>query len=209
MDPTMIEGGALSVLGAARGLRVGPDGAIGLGDGTITPDFGGGVAVGGRFRMECYDREGNLRWVDDLKNGVTNQALNLILDQVLRNQAGISQWYLGLMDNAGFSAFAASDVPNSHPGWVENTDYSAATRPPWSPGAASGQAVTNSVTVDFAMNPVSAVTIRGLFLISANDKGGGASGQKLFSTAAFSGGNQTVNNGDTLKVTYTVSAASS
>ena len=31
----------------------------------------------------------------------------------------------------------------------------------------------------------------------------------LFSTAAFSGGNQSVNSGDTLKVTYTVSATSS
>ena len=64
--------------------------------------------------------------------------------------------------------------------------------------------MTNATTADFNMTPGSAVTIKGLFLCSDNTKGGTTG--TLFATAAFTGGNQTVNNGDTLKVTYTVSA---
>jgi hypothetical protein len=42
----------------------------------------------------------------------------------------------------------------------------------------------------------------------SNNTVGGTTGT-LFSTASFAGGTQTVNNGDTLKVTYTISAANS
>ena len=71
--------------------------------------------------------------------------------------------------------------------------------------AAASQGVTNGTTSDFTMNATA--TIKGLFLNSDSTKSGTAG--LLFSTAAFSGGNQSVNSGDTLKVTYTVSATSS
>jgi hypothetical protein len=163
------------------------------------------VTTGGVFTIECLAPDGTVRWAVDAKNGVTNEALNSILNVYLRAQTQISAWYLGLIDNSGFSTLASADTLASHAGWSESQAYAAATRPQWSPGAAASQAVTNSTTVDFAMNATA--TIRGLFVASANDKGGTTG--VLFSTAAFTGGNQSVNNGDTLKVTYTVSAAAS
>jgi hypothetical protein len=166
----------------------------------------GKLGVGGYFVIECFDAGGNLRWEDTAENGVVNLALNDVLNVYLRNTAATANWYIGLVDNASFTGFAAADTVAAHSGWVENTNYSNPTRVQWSPGAASNQGVTNSVTADFNMTPVSPVTIKGLFLCSDNTKGG--TGGLLFATAAFTGGNQTVNNGDTLKVTYTVNASS-
>lgn len=165
------------------------------------------LGVGGSFDIECVDANGETRWRDTAKNGVTNNALNDLLNVYLRNTTQTSAWYIGLVDNASFTAFSASDTAASHSGWIENTNYSNATRVQWSPGAAASQGVTNSTTADFNMTPGSGATIKGLFISSLNTISGTTG--TLFSTAAFSGGNQTVNSGDTLKVTYTVSATSS
>lgn len=182
-------------------------------DGSESGGVGRGVAgrgpslgVGGFFTVECIDKDGNTRWVEDLKNGVVNSALDDVLNVYLANtSAATPTWYIGLVDNAGYTQFATTDTIASHAGWAENQQYSQANRLAWGPGGSNGQSVTNATSVNFSMTATA--TIRGLFLVSDSTKGGTAG--KLFSTAAFSGGNQVVNNGDTLKVTYTVSASSS
>lgn len=157
----------------------------------------------GTYKVECFGPDGQLKWEAMAENSVTNSALDNVLDVYLRDQSQTATWYISLVDNAGFTSFAAGDTMASHAGWAESVAYSNANRLAWSPGASSGQSVTNGTSVDFSIN--ASAVIRGLFLTSANDKGGNTG--KLFSTANFSGGNQTVGNGDTLKVTYTVSAA--
>jgi hypothetical protein len=166
----------------------------------------GKIGVGGHFVIECYDKNGNLKWQDTAENGVTNTALNDVLNVYIEAGSQTTTWYCGLVDNAGFTGFAAGDTSASHSGWSESTAYSNSTRIQWSPGAASSQSITNSSTMDFSINTNSTV-IKGLFIISNSTKGGSTG--TLFSTAAFSGGTQSVNSGDTLKVTYTLSAASS
>lgn len=162
----------------------------------------GGLGVGGRFRFECFDRDGNRRWVDDAKNAVTNPALDDILNTYLRNGSTVSVWYGGLVDNAGFTSFAASDTMASHAGWVESAAYGTATRQAWTPAASSNQSVTNPTAMSFTMN--AQVTIRGAFICS--DPSSNSSGVKLFCTAPFSTGSQSLNIGDVLKVTYIVGA---
>jgi hypothetical protein len=166
------------------------------------------LSLGGVFHFECFDSDGNLKWEADAKNIVTNYALNSVLDVYLRAQTQISTWYMGLVDNSGFTAFAAGDGASgnisTHSGWNEipsTTGYTGS-RPTWTPAAASSQSISNSSTVNFAM--LNTYTVKGAFLASAT----GSSGV-LFCEAAFTGGNQTVNNGDTLKVTYTINATTS
>lgn len=163
------------------------------------------LSVGGYFVIECRDADGNFRWEDTAENGVTNLALNDVLNVYLRNTTQTAAWYIGLVDNTSYTGFAVGDTISSHAGWIENVMYTGATRPAWGPGAAASQGVTNATAVSFSMNATA--TIKGLFVNSDSTLSGTAG--LLFSTAAFSGGNQTVNSGDTLKVTYTVSAASS
>jgi hypothetical protein len=161
--------------------------------------------TGGFFTVECYGPDGALKWRDDLKNTVTALALNNVLDVFLRNQPQTATWYMGLVDNAGWSAFASGDTMGSHAGWSESTVYSNASRPTWVPGAAASQSITNPTTTDFNVN--ASATLKGLFIASDSTKGGTTG--TLFATAAFSGGTQAVNNGDTLKATYTCNATAS
>lgn len=161
------------------------------------------LTIGGYFTIECRDKDGRLKWSDRLKNGVCNAGLTDLLDVYLRQQAN-STWYIGLIDNSGYSAIAAADTSASHAGWTESTDYTAATRQAWGPSAAASQSITNGSAVSLTMNATK--TIKGAFLISNSTKGGSTG--TLFCTALFSQGNRSVVNLDVLAITYTVAAAS-
>lgn len=157
----------------------------------------------GHYHIVCRDSEGNVRWEDDADNLITNAGLNDVLNAYIRGTTQTTAWYMGLVDNSGFTAFANADTSSSHAGWSENVGYSNGARLQWSPGAASGQSITNSSSVNFSINATS--TIRGLFVGSVSTLS--ATTGVLFSEAAFAGGNQTVNSGDTLQCTYTLSLA--
>ncbi len=161
------------------------------------------LAIGGYFTMECRDKDGKLKWSDRLKNGVTNAGLTNLLDVYLRQQSN-STWYISLIDLASYSALAAADTMASHAGWIENVNYTAATRPAWGPAAAASQSIANSSVVNLTMN--ASVTIKGAFLTSVSTKSG-ATGT-LFCTALCSTGDRAVVNLDVLAITYTVGAAS-
>lgn len=167
------------------------------------------LGVGGHFIVECYGPDGELKWEDTAENSVTGVGLNSLMNVYLGAATQITAWYIGLVDNAGFVSFSSTDTAASHSGWSEvaGANYSNSTRVLWTPGSASAGSVVNGSTADHNMINGSSLTVKGLFLISDNTKGGTTG--TLFSTAAFTGGNQAVNNGDTLKVTYTVGATSS
>jgi hypothetical protein len=168
---------------------------------------GDGIAFHGRFDVACVGPDGRERWRDYAENLVCAEGLRMCLEIMFRAQSAIANWYLGLVDNASFTTgFAGSDVigAGGHPGWVENINYTNTNRPQWITSAASGGSITNPTSANFNMNAT--VTIKGLFLVSSNVVNG-TSGT-LFSEAAFSGGNQLVNTGDTLQCTYTLSTTS-
>lgn len=153
----------------------------------------------GRFHVE-HIRDGEVLEQFALPNGIVDVGLNSILNVYFVAGTQITVWYLGLIDNAGFSALSNADTMSSHAGWTESTAYSNANRPTWTVGAAASRAVTNAATVDFTINATA--TIKGIFATSNNTKGGTTG--TLWATAAF-GSTVSVINGDTLKITYTVS----
>jgi len=163
----------------------------------------GGIAdrfrAAGKFHVQ-HLRDGKLLAEYDAPNGIVDVGLNHILETEFHAGAQITTWYIGLVDNAGFSAFANADTMASHAGWAESSAYTEANRPTWTAGAAASRQITNAATVDFSIN--ASVTIKGLFISSNNTKGGTTG--TLWSTAAF-GSTVALNSGDTLKVTYTLS----
>lgn len=159
------------------------------------------VRLRGHYNVEFYDRAGTLQWSEQIKNLVTTLGKNDLLDNQFQGSNYTAAWYLGLVDGASAPSFAAADTPASHAGWSEFTGYDNATRPAPAFAAASGGSKSTSQT-DFNINADG--TIAGCFLISDNVKGGTAG--VLYSCGAFSGGNQPVTNGGTLKVTYTAQA---
>jgi hypothetical protein len=159
-----------------------------------------GFRPAGKFKIEHRDKTGKLIGVYDVPNGIVDVGLNSILGVYFHSDTQITTWYIALVDNAGFSAFANADTMASHAGWTESTVYSNSTRVSWGPGASASRSITNSTTADFTINGTA--TLKGIFITSNSTKGGTTG--TLWSTAAF-GSTVSVNNGDTLKITYTVS----
>jgi hypothetical protein len=157
----------------------------------------------GKFHVQQV-RGGKVINEFDVSNGITDAGMNALLEAMFHSGSQITTWYIGLVDNAGFSAFAGADTMASHAGWSESSAYSNGTRPQWTCGAAASRQITNAVTVDFNMN-TNGTTIKGLFICGgtgASTKGGSTG--TLWSAAAF-GSTVALNSGDVLKVTYTLS----
>lgn len=160
----------------------------------------------GKYTVECFDKDGNLKWVAETPNLVVNVGLQYMAGTALTSTSQITSWYLGLYGAASSNNPAAGDTMGSHGGWTEVTDYTEATRPAATFAAATNanpSVVTNTASkAVFSMNAT--VTVGGAFLTS-NDTKGGTTGT-LFSAADFSApGDRSVVSGDILNVTYTFS----
>lgn len=158
-----------------------------------------GVGASTAYKIECFDDQGNLKWVEENNNLVVNQGLDDILDKYFKGSAYTSAHYVGLTD--GTPTIAASDTMASHAGWVEVTDYTEGTRQSLTLGAVSGQSVDNSAS-KAVFNINATVTIGGAFLSTNNTKGGTTG--TLYGVVAFSGGDRSAVSGDTLNVTVTL-----
>lgn len=153
----------------------------------------------GRFKVE-HIRNGEVIGQYAMPNGIVDEGLNSLLDVYFHNQAQIATWYIGLVDNSGFSAFANADTMGSHAGWAESTAYDEATREEWVEDAAASRSISNSTPAEFTINATA--TLKGIFVTSNSTKGGTTG--TLWATAAFSSNVGVVDN-DILRITYTVS----
>jgi hypothetical protein len=132
-------------------------------------------------------------------NGTTYEGLNYLLDAGFRGASQLSAWFMGVIDQSGYSAVSPSDTAASHAGWSELTGYSQTTRQAWSPGAAAtGQL---QVTSALSVTMTAARQVRGVFLASSSTKGGTAG--KLYATAVLPA-YLDVANGATFDWTYAV-----
>lgn len=154
----------------------------------------------GKFHVQLFDKNGKLKEEQEFTNLITDVGMNHLLDVGFHNDTQTATWYVGLIDNAAFSAIAATDTAASHSGWAESDDYTEANRVEWTEGAASSRSITNGTALDFSINAT--VTVNGIFLISDNTKNGTTG--ILFSAASFAAP-ISATSGDTLKVTYTIS----
>lgn len=153
----------------------------------------------GRVRIQ-HIRNGKVLKDFEVPNGIVNEGKNDLLDTYFDSGTQIVAWFIGLIDNAGFTALAATDTHAVHAGWSEEQSYSEATRPQWNNDGASAQSITNAVSVDYSIN--GAAALNGVFVSDISVKGSVAAGI-LWATASFSSVLNVIN-GDTLKVTYTV-----
>ena len=161
--------------------------------------------TGGYYVVECHDAQGNLKWTDDIHNLVTTVGLNLTCDTMLGNAAA-GTVYMGLK---GTGTPSAADTQASHGTWNEvgGTNapaYTGNRQTPTFSAAVGGVKATSSAVV-FSMT--SSGTVAGCFI----NLGGSATKDNttgtLFSVGDFTAGSKTVTNGDTLSVTYQLTAA--
>jgi hypothetical protein len=162
----------------------------------------------GVYKIQCHDKDGNLKWEDEAPNLVVNEGLQDMNAKYFTGTTYTAAWYLGLYGSGATNSPAAGDTMASHAGWTEVTAYSQATRPACTfgtPTTANPSVATNSASpASFSINGTT--TVGGAFLTSNNTKGGTTG--TLYSAADFSApGDRAVVSGDTLSVTYTLSLA--
>ncbi len=172
-------------------------GAVGCGAGNVEA-----MELHGIYHVTCYDAQGNFKWADTAKNLVTTAGKNLSLDTILAGSAYTAAWYVGLVSSVSYTAIAAADTMASHAGWTEDVSYSNSTRVTPTFSAASAGSKATSAAAAFTINATA--TIKGCFMNSVSTKSGTTG--TLLSAGLFSGGDKAVASGDTLNVSYTLSA---
>ena len=160
---------------------------------------------GDLFLVECFDKDGNPKWTDTIKNLVVNVGLDDALDKYFKGSTYTAAHYVGLTD--GTPTVAAADTMASHAGWVEVVAYDEAVRQTLTLGAVSGQSVDNSASKAVFTISSDATTIGGAF-ICTDDTRGGSTGT-LYGGGAFTAGDKVLDDNDVLNVTVTASAAAS
>lgn len=160
----------------------------------------GGPTFKNTYRFEAHDRDGSLLWVEEVSNLVTTEGKNDTLSKYFKGSSYTAAWYVGI--TGASPTFAAADVMTSHSGWTEVTAYSESVRQTLTLGTPSAGSVDNSASkATFSIN-ADGTAIGGGFVVTNSTKGGTTG--ILYGGSAFTGGNKTLGNGDTLTVTITL-----
>ena len=114
----------------------------------------------------------------------------------------VNPWYVGLINDT--PTIAAADAMDSHAGWTEFTAYDEATRQEYTE-VRSSQTLSNTAAPATFTISTNASVIAGAFLASSSTKTGTTG--TLMCAVAFTGGDKSADDGDTLQVTYTFAAA--
>ena len=182
-----------------------------------TACFGGGavetVGLEGVYVATCYDANGVEKWSDTIENLTTNVGRKNLMDSYFGNTGG-GAIVMGLGGANGASTFtpAYADTQASHAGWFEvggaNAPTYSGTRktPSFSAATTANPSVlATSAAVVFSMT--SSGTVYGAFINVGGSTAIDNTTGTLFSIGAFTAGSKTVTSGDTINVTYQLSAA--
>lgn len=162
------------------------------------------VAAGGVFTFVCTGPDGQVKWTDTFHNLVVNEGLQDMNEKYFKSVGYTASFFLGLVTGPGASnTYAAGNTLATHAGWTENTNYSG-TRKAVTFGSATladPSVIGNSASPASFSITSNGQVIAGALLCTVSS---GTSGI-LFSVGNFTGGDKTVDSGDTLSVTYTFS----
>lgn len=156
----------------------------------------------GNFEVVCTGPDGQVRWIEFVKNQVVNEGKNYILDNSLAGSAFTTTGpKMSLVTNTGFSAYTSTDTYGTHTGWADSTAYTARQAVTWA-AASGGTKAANSVSFSITASD----TVRGCamyFTVNTTPANTAAASSILLSAGDFTGGNKSVGSGDTIQVSYT------
>lgn len=154
----------------------------------------------GTFHCECYDRDWNLKWVDDAHNALTNEGQYMFLDVVLRDGTDPTTFYIRLFNDTPVKTDAISNLTGEPAGTygyaaAEVTRGSTASGwPTLEIDTADEMATSKTVTFTASGGVIGPVTYA--CLTSSTDSSGKLIAYGQLSTS------RTLQDGDSLQVTY-------
>ncbi len=166
--------------------------------------FGESAKGGGVFHVQCFDKDGNLKWEDQMHNLVVNTGLQDMNNKYFKGSSYTASFFLGLITGpAASTTYAAGDTLASHAGWTEFTGYTGSRKAvTFGTPTTAAPSVIDSTGSPSSFAITSTATVAGAFICNVSS---GTSGI-LFSEADFqSPGDRNVVSGDTLNVSYTFS----
>ena len=179
-------------------------------DATVTRNAGGAELLGleGVYTAECYDAQGNLKWSDVIENLTTNVGRQNLLNSYFSNTGGGAV----VMGLKGVGTAAYADTQATHATWLEVGNANAPTysgtrkTPAFSAATSANPSVlATSAAVVFSMT--GSGTVAGAFINIGGSSAIDSTTGVLFSAGDFTAGSKTVTSGDTINVTYTLSAS--
>jgi hypothetical protein len=163
------------------------------------------------WEFQCLGGDGQVKWVDHVKNMVLDEGLNKLLGIMFAGSSQYSGWYVGLVDGASVTPAGSWQYTGIGSSFTENTTYTAGTRESFTPGAVASKQVSNTGSkASFTISGSSQIQVCGAFLCAgpnASTKGNNASGNIIYAISQFSSGAKTLDPADVLKVTVTLTAA--
>lgn len=164
----------------------------------------------GRYDVQCFDKDGNLKWEDYAENVVTTVGKNLALDTYLAGSTySVTGPYIGLISSVSYSSVAAGDTMASHAGWLEaggaNAPAYSGNRKTAVFNAAAAGSKSLSAALPYSITGTG--TVKGMFMVlgaGAVNTVADANGV-LYSAGLFAGGDKAVGPGDVINVVYTAS----
>lgn len=169
----------------------------------MRPINGDNATGGGVFTVTCTGADGQFKWEDTFHNLVVNEGLQYMNQSFFAGVGYTAAWFMGLITGPGAgNTYLAGNTLASHV-WIENTNYTG-NRKTVTFGTATTadpSVISNSASPStFTMNANGQVIAGALVATVATGTAG-----ILFSAGNFTGGDKTVDSGDTLSVTYSFS----
>jgi hypothetical protein len=169
--------------------------------------------IKGFYSWECYDKDGNLKWTDTIGNTVVTVGANVLLDANFATTAYTAVGpFLGIITGASATSapsISTADTMGSHAGWRESGNAVVPALQSARPTLLFAVATARSKTATTAAVTASgAGTASGAFLVyftGASATIDSTSGT-LFSAGTFTGGDKLLATGDTLQVTWSLTA---
>lgn len=179
-------------------------------DATVTRNAGAAEQVGleGVYVAECYDAAGNLKWSDVIENLTTNVGRASLNDAYLGNTAAGAV----VMGLKGTGTAAYADTQASHAGWLEvgatnAPTYSGTRKTPAFSASTSANPAVKSTSAAVVFTMTGSGTVAGAFINVGGSSTIDNTTGVLFSAGDFTAGSKTVTSGDTINVSYSLSAA--
>lgn len=174
------------------------------------------MGIEGWYKVECRDKDGNLKWTEEFPNLVVAVGKQLMLDTLLKGTTySVTGPFLGLISNT-FTA-SASDTMTSHT-WTEFINYTVGGSAVRGTAVFGSSSSTGSTPSNVTSSTATAITytitgaggtVYGCFLVlgsgavnTQSSTAGTLYSEGLFSTA------KTTTAGDTVSVTYSTTATS-